>query len=145
MCGAGWVLVSAAADLNFSGFMFVLLVFSGYVGFVGGSLYYGWRTLWYGIPLVVLSVPSAWMNVVQGAVLLLLWLGPLFYFIPASSGLMSIVEHTRPTVASRGANRCIQGGQPLHQHVIRPIKPGVRPSDDPDLDRGGGVRRPAFR
>ena len=45
-----------------------------------------------------------------------------------------------PTVASRGANRCIQGGQPLHQHAIRPIKPGVRPSDDPDLDRGGGVR-----
>ena len=64
------------------------------MGFVGGSLYYGWRTLWYGIPLVVLSVPSAWRNVVQGAVLLLLWLGPLFYFIPASSGLMSIVERT---------------------------------------------------
>ena len=37
-----------------------------------------------------------------------------------------------------GANRCIQGGQPLHQHAIRPIKPVVRPSDDPDLDRGGG-------
>ena len=36
-----------------------------------------------------------------------------------------------------GANRCIQGGQPLHQHAIRPIKPVVRPSDDPDLDRGG--------
>ena len=94
LCGAGWVLVSAAADRNFSSFMFVLLIFSGYMGFVGGSLYYGWRTLWYGIPLVVLSVPSTWRNVVQGAVLLLLWLGPLFYFIPASSGLMSIVERT---------------------------------------------------
>ena len=73
--------------------MFVLLIF-GYMGFAGGSLYYGWRTHWYGISLVVLSVPSAWRNVVQGAVLLLLWLGPLFYFIPASSGLMSIVERT---------------------------------------------------
>ena len=94
LCGAGWVLVSAAADRNFSSFMFVLLIFSGYMGFVGGSLYYGWRTLWYGTPLVVFSVPSTWRNVVQGAVLLLLWLGPLFYFIPASSGLMSIVERT---------------------------------------------------
>ena len=91
LCVAGWVVVDAVAApfQNFSGFIFALLM-----TFEGGALYSGWLTLWYGIPLVVLSVPSAWRNVVQGAVLLLLWLGSLFYFIPASSGLMSIVERT---------------------------------------------------
>ena len=92
LCVSGWVIVDEAAApvQNFSGFMFALLIMT----FEYGGLVCGWLTLWYGISLVVLSVTSDWRNVVQGVVLLLLWLGPLFYFIPASSGLMSIVERT---------------------------------------------------
>ena len=89
LCVAGWGIVDAAATPS-RNFIFSLFIWT----LDGLGLYCGWMILWYGISLVVLSVPSAWRNVVQGAVLLLLWLGSLFYFIPASSSLMSIVERT---------------------------------------------------
>ena len=45
----------------------------------------------------------------------------------------------------RGVTVVLIRGQPLHLGELSPLFATKIDHDDPDLDRGGGVRRPTFR
>lgn len=58
-----WVLLTAVPTRN--SFLFLAMM-----AVTWGGVYYGWLTLWYGVPLVVLAVPPHLRTGVQGAIAL---------------------------------------------------------------------------
>jgi len=70
------------------------LIFVYYIWLPLFALYFLAQAIWFGVPLLIHAVPSAWKTAVQVTIVLVLWSGPFFYFAQVPSTLESIATRT---------------------------------------------------